>query len=61
MLRNIPNSNRLHWNPVTVRRQQSALVPILHRDFKGKRIAIYNPDVREQNPMSAVLFKNSTG
>jgi len=54
----------LHYtidNPVTVRRQQSALVPILHRDFKGKRIAIYNPDVREQNPMSAVLFNNSTG
>jgi hypothetical protein len=54
----------LHYtidNPVTVRRQQSALVPILHRDFKGKRIAIYNPDVREQNPMSALLFKNSTG
>lgn len=54
----------LHYtidNPVTVRRQQSALVPILHRDFKGKRIAIYNPDVREQNPMSALLFNNSTG
>lgn len=54
----------LHYtidNPVTVRRQQSALVPILHRDFRGKRIAIYNPDVREQNPMSALLFKNSTG
>lgn len=54
----------LHYtidNPVTVRRKQSALVPILHRDFKGKRIAIYNPDVREQNPMSALLFDNSTG
>lgn len=54
----------LHYtidNPVTVRRQQSALVPILQRDFKGKRIAIYNADVREQNPMSALLFDNSTG
>lgn len=54
----------LHYtidNPVTVRRQQSALVPILHREFQGKRIAIYNPDVREKNPMSALLFKNSTG
>lgn len=54
----------LHYtidNPVTVRRKQSALVPILHRDFEGKRIAIYNPDVREQNPMSALLFKNTTG
>ncbi|MCB9569347.1 MAG: hypothetical protein H6710_19390 [Myxococcales bacterium] len=54
----------LHYtidNPVTVRRNQSALVPILHRDFGGKRVAIYNPDVREQNPMSALLFKNTTG
>lgn len=54
----------LHYtidNPVTVRRKQSALVPILHHDFEGKRIAIYNPDVREQNPMSALLLKNTTG
>lgn len=48
-------------NPVTVRRNQSALVPILQSDFDGKRVAIYNPDVREKNPMSAILFKNTTG
>ena len=48
-------------NPVTVKRNQSALVPILQRDFKGKRVAVYNPDVREKNPMTALLFTNSTG
>jgi hypothetical protein len=48
-------------NPVTVRRQQSALVPILQTDFNGKRVVVYNPEIREQNPMSAVLFKNTTG
>ncbi|HFE46660.1 MAG TPA: hypothetical protein ENJ18_14390 [Nannocystis exedens] len=48
-------------HPVTVRRKQSALVPILHREFEGKRIAIYNRAIREGNPMSALLFKNSTG
>jgi len=48
-------------NPVTVRRNQSALVPILQSEFDGKRVAIYNPDVREKNPMSAVLFRNTTG
>jgi hypothetical protein len=48
-------------NPVTVRRQQSALVPILQSDFNGKRVVVYNPDIRENNPMSAVLFKNTTG
>lgn len=54
----------LHYtidNPVTVRRNQSALVPILQRAFAGKRIAIYNPEIRAKNPMSALLFKNTTG
>jgi len=54
----------LHYtidHPVTVRRKESALVPILHREFGGKRIAIYNPSIREKNPMSALLFKNTTG
>jgi hypothetical protein len=48
-------------NPVSVRRGESALVPILQSDFDGKRVAVYNPAVREKNPMSAVLFKNTTG
>ena len=48
-------------NPVSVRRGQSALVPILQSDFEGKRVAVYNAAVREKNPMSAVLFKNTTG
>jgi hypothetical protein len=48
-------------NPVTVKRNQSALVPILQGGFEGKRVAVYNPEVREKNPMSAVLFKNTTG
>ncbi len=48
-------------NPVTVRRNQSALVPILQTTFEGRRVAVYNPEIREKNPMSAVLFKNTTG
>lgn len=48
-------------NPVTVKRGQSALVPILAERFEGKRIAIYNQEIREKNPMSAILFKNTTG
>jgi hypothetical protein len=48
-------------NPVTVKRNQSALVPILQCEFEGKRVAVYNAEVREKNPMSAVLFKNTTG
>lgn len=48
-------------NPVTVKRGQSALVPIMQSPFEGKRVAVYNQDVRAKNPMSAVLFKNTTG
>ncbi|MEK8016262.1 MAG: hypothetical protein VSS75_005290 [Candidatus Parabeggiatoa sp.] len=48
-------------NPVTVRRQQSALVPILQTGFSGERVVVYNADVRYSNPMSALLFKNTTG
>lgn len=48
-------------NPVTVRRQQSALVPIFHAHVEGSRVILYNSEIREKNPMSAVLFKNTTG
>lgn len=48
-------------NPITVKRGQSALVPILQTTFDGKRVAVYNAEVREKNPMSAILFNNITG
>lgn len=48
-------------NPVTVKRNQSALVPILQTAFEGKKSAVYNPEVRDKNPMSALLLKNTTG
>ena len=48
-------------NPVTVKRNQSALVPILQSEFNGKRVAVYNQDVRDKNPLSSLLIKNNTG
>ena len=48
-------------NPVTVKRNQSALVPILQTNFEGKRVAVYNESVRDKNPMSSLLIKNTTG
>lgn len=48
-------------NPVTVRRGQSALVPIFQSSIEGKRVAVFNSEVRSRNPMSAVLFNNTTG
>lgn len=48
-------------DPVTVKRGQSALVPILSSSFDGRRVAVYNRSVRESNPMAAILFTNTTG
>jgi hypothetical protein len=48
-------------DPVTVKRGQSALVPILSSNFEGRRVAVYNRSVREENPMAAILFTNTTG
>lgn len=48
-------------HPINVKRGQSALVPIVQTAFEGRRVAIYNRNVRDRNPMSAVLIKNTTG
>ena len=47
-------------HPVTVRRGEAALVPILQSPFEGQRVAVWNEDVRETNPMTAVHFRNTT-
>jgi hypothetical protein len=48
-------------HPVSVHRNQSALVPILHRPFEGRRVLLYNRATREKNPMACIEFKNTTG
>jgi hypothetical protein len=47
-------------NAVSVKRNQSALVPILQAAVEGRRVAVYSPEVRAKNPMSAVQLKNVT-
>jgi hypothetical protein len=46
---------------VTIRRNQSALVPIVLRPFEGKPVLLYNKQARAENPMRCVEFKNTTG
>lgn len=46
---------------VTIRRNQSALVPIVLRPFEGKPVLLYNQASRKDNPMRAVEFHNTTG
>ncbi|HYO99497.1 MAG TPA: hypothetical protein VER76_04860, partial [Pyrinomonadaceae bacterium] len=46
--------------PVTVRRDRSALIPILQARMEGARVSIYNEAVRRERPMSGMLLKNTS-
>ena len=47
--------------PVDIGRSRSALVPILQTETDMERVALYNPEIRDKNPMTAFRIKNSTG
>jgi len=47
--------------PVTVLRNQSALVPIVSGSFEGGKLLLYNESERAENPYSVVDFTNTTG
>jgi hypothetical protein len=47
-------------HPVTIKRNQSALVPIVQRSFEGRPVLLYNKQARADNPMRCVEFKNTT-
>lgn len=47
--------------PVSVHRNQSALVPILQRPFEGRKVLLYNRGAREKNPLACLELKNTTG
>ncbi|HWN08323.1 MAG TPA: hypothetical protein VNO50_03470 [Pyrinomonadaceae bacterium] len=46
--------------PVTVRRNRSALIPILQTRMDGERISIYREAERADRPMSGVRLKNTS-
>jgi hypothetical protein len=48
-------------HPVTIKRNQSALVPIVLRSFEGRSVLLHNRTTRPSNPMRSVEFKNTTG
>lgn len=48
-------------HPVTIKRNQSALVPIVLKEFHGQSVLLYNKANRPENPMNAVDFHNTTG
>jgi hypothetical protein len=47
--------------PVTVRRNQSALVPIVLKPFAGRSVLLYQKAARPENPIRCVEFENTTG
>ena len=46
--------------PVTVRRDRSALIPILQTRMEGERVSIYREAERADRPMSGLLLKNTS-
>lgn len=46
--------------PVTLRRDRSALIPILQTRMEGERVSIYNEAARKDRPMSGIRLKNTS-
>jgi hypothetical protein len=47
--------------PVSLQRQESAMLPIVGQDVQGRRYSIYNENVHPKHPMHGLKLKNSTG
>jgi hypothetical protein len=47
-------------HPVTVRRDRSALIPILQTRMEGQRVSIYRESEHKDRPMSGLLLKNTS-
>jgi hypothetical protein len=47
--------------PVTLRRQQSAMLPIVNDSIPAERTSIYNPAVQDKFPLLGLQLENSTG
>ena len=46
--------------PVSVARQQSALIPIINQSIGGKKVSIYNASVNARHPMNGIKLNNDT-
>ena len=46
--------------PITVRRDRSALIPILQTEMEGERVSIYNEAARKDRPMGGLRLKNTS-
>ena len=46
--------------PVTVRKDRSALIPILQTKMEGERVSVYNETTRRDRPMNGIRLKNTS-
>ena len=46
--------------PVTLPRQQSAMLPIVNESVKGEKVSIYNQQVQAKHPLNGLRLTNST-
>jgi hypothetical protein len=46
--------------PVTLPRQQSAMLPIVNEDVKGEKVSIYNEAVQAKHPLNGLRLTNTT-
>ncbi len=48
-------------HPVTIPRQESAMLPIVNQGIQGQRVSIYNRNVQASHPLHGLKLKNTTG
>lgn len=46
--------------PVSIARQQSAMLPIINQTVSGEKVSIYNPNVQAKHPLNGFRLKNNT-
>jgi hypothetical protein len=46
--------------PVTLNRQESAMLPIVDGQVSGKKVSVYNPAVQAKHPLCGMRLKNTT-
>ena len=47
--------------PVSLKRQQSAMLPIVTAEVQGQKVSIYNPATHPKYPLNGLKLKNTTG
>jgi hypothetical protein len=47
-------------SPVSIARQQSAMIPVISASLSGQKLSIYNSSVNAKHPLRGVRLKNST-